>query len=179
VTLCQLPWAVQKWLNRLRCHLGYRAGWAQGGIIRWGPDSHAKGQLLEERTWPGMLDDILLWSVQKWLNRSICCLVVDSGGPKEAQVQSYSPGGANVPSQERTLAPARGYDWIIHLQWGCSLMSNYFYHLLWPPCVADADIIFLSCFFLSSSSFFSSPNLSRHRLDVYQTSTHGVALARI
>jgi len=24
-------------------------------------------------------------------------LVVDSGGPKEAQVQSYSPGGANVP----------------------------------------------------------------------------------
>jgi len=24
--------------------------------------------------------------------------IVDSGGPKEAQVQSYSPGGANVPS---------------------------------------------------------------------------------
>ena len=41
---------------------------------------------------------------------------------------------------------------------------------LWPPCVADADIIFLSCslFFLSSSSF-SSPNLSRRRLDVYHT----------
>jgi len=28
-------------------------------------------------------------------------------------------------------------------------------------------------------SFFSSPNLSRRRLDVYHTSTHGVALARI
>jgi len=27
--------------------------------------------------------------------------------------------------------------------------------------------------------FFSSPNLSRRRLDVYQTSTHGVALVRI
>jgi len=26
--------------------------------------------------------------------------VVDSGGPKEAQVQPYSPSGANVPSQE-------------------------------------------------------------------------------
>jgi len=25
---------------------------------------------------------------------------------------------------------------------------------LWPPCVADADIIFLSCFFLLSSFFF-------------------------
>jgi len=37
---------------------------------------------------------------------------------------------------------------------------------------------------LSSSSFFllffiSSPNLSRHRLDVYHTSTHGVALVQI
>ena len=29
------------------------------------------------------------------------------------------------------------------------------------------------------SSFFSSPNLSLHRLNVYHTSTHGVALVRI
>ena len=53
---------------------------------------------------------------------------------------------------------------------------------LWPPCIADADIIFLSCgFYLSSSSSFSfsSPNLSGRRLDVYHTSTHGVALVRI
>ena len=34
----------------------------------------------------------------------------------------------------------------------------------------------LSSFFLS---FFSSPNLSRRRLDVCHTSTHGVALVRI
>ena len=47
--------------------------------------------------------------------------------------------------------------------------------LLWPPCVADADIIFLPCGFL----FFSSPNLSHRRLDVYHTPTHGVALVRI
>jgi len=41
-------------------------------------------------------------------------------------------------------------------------------------------IIFLPCsFFLSSSIFFSLPNLSGHRLDVYHTSTHGVALVRI
>jgi len=32
---------------------------------------------------------------------------------------------------------------------------------------------------LLSSSCFSSPNLSRRRLDVYHTSTHGVALVRI
>jgi len=56
--------------------------------------------------------------------------------------------------------------------------------LLWLPCVADADIICLPCgfFYLSlslSSSSFSSPNLSGRRLDVYRTSTHGVALVQI
>jgi len=32
---------------------------------------------------------------------------------------------------------------------------------------------------LSSIFFFSSPNLSRRKLDVYHTSTHSVALVRI
>ena len=51
--------------------------------------------------------------------------------------------------------------------------------LLWPPYVTGGAIIFLSCGFFLSSSFilFSSPNLSSRRLDVYHTSTHGVALA--
>jgi len=44
-------------------------------------------------------------------------------------------------------------------------------------------IIFLPCSFVLSSSIFlylfSSTNLSGHRLDVYHTSTHGVALVRI
>jgi len=44
--------------------------------------------------------------------------------------------------------------------------------------IADADIIFLSGFFFLLLGF-SSPNLSRLRLDVYHTSTHGVALLRI
>jgi len=34
-------------------------------------------------------------------------------------------------------------------------------------------------FFFFSSIFFSSPNLSGRRLDVYHISTHGVALVRI
>jgi len=76
--------------------------------------------------------------------------------------------------------------------------------LLWLACVADVDIIFLSCdFCLSSSSLwspygirqtiifsscgfflsiffdlFSSPDLSGRTLD-YHTSTHGVALVQI
>jgi len=36
--------------------------------------------------------------------------VVDSGGLKGAQVQSYSPGGASVPSWEDTLATAGEYN---------------------------------------------------------------------
>jgi len=50
---------------------------------------------------------------------------------------------------------------------------------LWPPCVADADVIFLPCGFFFLLFFLSSPNLSRRRLDVYHTFTHGVALVRI
>ena len=52
--------------------------------------------------------------------------------------------------------------------------------LLWSPYVIGQTIIFLPCgFYLLLLLFFSSPNLSGHRLDVYHTSTHGVALVRI
>ena len=50
----------------------------------------------------------------------------------------------------------------------------------WSPYVIGQTIIFLPCdFYLLSSFFLSSPNLSRRELDVYHTSTHGVALVRI
>jgi len=48
-----------------------------------------------------------------------------------------------------------------------------------PPCVADADVIFLARGFYLLCSFFSSPNLSRRRLDVYHACIHGVALVQI
>ena len=52
--------------------------------------------------------------------------------------------------------------------------------LLWPPCVADADIKFSSCgFFFFLLLLFSSPNLSRRRLNVYHTFTRDVALVRL
>jgi len=52
---------------------------------------------------------------------------------------------------------------------------------LWSPYVIGQIIIFSSCFFffLFLLSFFSSPNLSGRRLDVYHTLAHGVALVRI
>ena len=40
----------------------------------------------------------------------------------------------------------------------------------------SSSIFYLSIYL---SFFFSSPNLSGHRSDVYHTSTHGVALVRI
>ena len=61
----------------------------------------------------------------------------------------------------------------------CRTLNDMILRLLWPPRVADADIIFLPCGFFFFLLSFSSPNLSRRRLDVYHTSTHGVALVRI
>ena len=59
------------------------------------------------------------------------------------------------------------------------LFCCQFYSLLWRPNVIGQAIIFLPCGFFCLSFFFSSPNLSRPTLDVYHTSTHGVALVRI
>ena len=55
----------------------------------------------------------------------------------------------------------------------------FFLSSLWSPYVIGQTIIFLPCNFYLLSFFFSSPNLTGHRLNVYHTSTHGVALVRI
>ena len=67
----------------------------------------------------------------------------------------------------------------LFLPWTWSSALNV---LLWSPYVIGRPYIFSSCdFFLSSFylSFFSSPNLSGRRLDVYHTLAQGVALVRI
>jgi len=54
--------------------------------------------------------------------------------------------------------------------------------LLWPPYVIGGPLYFcpvISIFLSSIYPFFSSPNLGGHRLDVYHTLAHGVALVRI
>jgi len=63
-----------------------------------------------------------------WTDR-FAVSVADLGRLKEAQVQSYSPGGASVPTWEATLAPPGEYDWTVHLLRWCGLMSHYFDHL--------------------------------------------------
>jgi len=51
--------------------------------------------------------------------------------------------------------------------------------LLWSPYVIGQTIYIFMLFLLLLSFFISSPNLSGRRLDVYHTSTHGVAFVRI
>jgi len=54
--------------------------------------------------------------------------------------QSYSPGWTNVSSWEGTLwegtlAPRGEHDWTVRLRRRCSLMANYFDHLLLYYCL--------------------------------------------
>ena len=67
------------------------------------------------------------------------------------------------------------------LLWPRSPISATAELLLWSPYGIGQTIIFSCCglFFLLLLLLFSSPNLSRRRLDVCHTSTHGVALVRI
>ena len=64
---------------------------------------------------------------------------------------------------------------------GRGAVSRQHLSFLWSPYGIEQTIIFLPCGFYLSSFFFlfSSPNLSGRTLDVYYTSTHGVALVRI
>jgi len=58
-----------------------------------------------------------------------------------------------------------------------SLFLPFYPIIMAALCNRAGHYIFALWFLLSS--FFSWPNLSRHRLDVYHTSTYGVALVRI
>ena len=69
------------------------------------------------------------------------------------------------------------YSWeclLVSYQQGIQNALSYIMASLRSRC---GHYVFALWFLLSS--FFSSPNLSRRRLDVYHTSTHGVALVRI
>jgi len=62
------------------------------------------------------------------------------------------------------------------------LSSSSFFFLLYgrpPYAIGQTIYIFMLFLLLLLLSFFSSPNLSGRRLDVYHISAHGVALVRI
>jgi len=67
--------------------------------------------------------------------------------------------------------------------WVCIFNTKHQFELFMVTLCNTADryifaLLFLSIYLLLLS-FFSSPNLSGRRLDVYHTLTHGVALVRL
>jgi len=86
-----------------------------------------------------------------------------------ALVAIYNIYSLHVSNYIKSALWIRFMDWILR-------------SLLWPPYVIGQTIIFcpiVSIFLLLLSSFFSSPNLSGRRLDVYHSSSHDAALVRI
>jgi len=84
-----------------------------------------------------------------------------------------------VESVDKTLIFALLKQWL--LQYNKQKLETVLYLFMVALCNRETIYIFMLWFVLSSSSFFffSLPNLSRRRLDVCHTSTHGVALVRI
>ena len=61
-----------------------------------------------------------------------------------------------------------------------AIVGHYLLVIIMTALCNRAGHYIFAMWFLSSSIFFlSSPNLSGRRLDVYRTSTHGVALVQI
>jgi len=87
------------------------------------------------------------------------------GSRKDKQGSSWAPRRLlpPAPALQKSLGPQRLAAPILFMVALCNRADHYIF-ALW----------FLSFFF-----FFSSPNLSGRRLDVYHTSTDGVALVRI
>jgi len=99
-------------------------------------------------------------AVQLWLTFDIQHLVIDP----------YSVLMASIDVTTHWFKVLYIHVFALALNWNCLFMAalcnraGHYIFALW----------FLFSFFLSSC--FSSPNLSGRRLDVYHTSTHGVAL---
>jgi len=87
---------------------------------------HANGHLLGERTCSTTLCSELCEN--GWTDQFAVC-IVDLDGPKEAQVHSYSPGGANVSSWGHT-----GATWRVRLNCPSAAAMRPYVKLLWTTC---------------------------------------------
>jgi len=99
-------------------------------------------------------------------------LIMD-GSPDLYDERLLYNGGAAAGRYGYPSVPARSV--LIHHFVGCLLINMVIMVALWNR----ADHYIFALWFLSSIFFLSLPNLSGHRLDVYHTSTHDVALVRI
>ena len=106
---------------------------------------------------------VIVWRVRGKTIRSVLCNIV-CNNCLQCDAHTYEQTNSSL-------------DWVLS-HWAHFTVLDSF---LWSPYVIGQTIIFSCCglFFFFFLSFFSSPNLSSRRLDVYHTSTHGVALVRI
>ena len=126
---------------------------------------------------PAAPDNIPVYSLASLFTGDKTDTVTASGISVQGLVQSLARRDQAHPF--RCLLCLPPFLWSPYTEYSRPLYFHPVVCSLWPPYVTGQAIIFLPCGFvylLSSSSFFSSPNLSGHRLDVYHTSTHGVAL---
>ena len=94
-----MPFGLWSWMGpEESCKMGiqirHRKGqfWGKGAPIVWYRDFLSIETFCHDLCKNGCTDQFAVW-------------VVDSGGPKEAEVTSYSPGGASVRSWDGTLEP--------------------------------------------------------------------------
>ena len=108
-----------------------------------------------------------IWEMTSWCKGRLTEADVDhlAGCHSICTNQCPPPPSPQRNSVIKNLAPVQLFG-----RWWC---------WLWPPCRIGQATIFSSRGFFSFFFFYSSPNLSSCRLDVYHTSTHGVALVRI
>ena len=90
--------------------------------------------------------------------------------------RSYVELTAKAPTEVVDAVQSYAMDDAEKMYWLITYLSLI--GLLWPPYVIGGHYIF-ALWFVSFFLLFSSPNLSGRTLDVYRTSTHGVALVRI
>ena len=116
-----LQWSVQKWINQSRCRLSYGLSWAQGIVNRWAPDPPWEVAILRGEKGPPIVkySNSLPWAVQKRLKLLGCRLGFELEWAQGSMYRWWC-----------TLPLCGKYHWTVQMQLRCSLLSNYFDHLL-------------------------------------------------
>ena len=132
-----------------------------GGLV-WTADSHGPGR--------GQASLVMGWIYTRKVTSSN--LSGGNAGRLAVVVSDASIARANVTSGARTISLFTFYTPLTPL---CHNLRPYSISLFMATlCNRAGHYIFALWLLLSSIFFFSSTNLSRRRLDVYHTSTHGV-----
>ena len=157
-----MPWALKKLLNRSICHLGCWIGWAE---ISW-------SSVIFARLCPYA-------SLGAHQHSHLLALLL----PNEVRTPYHlRPRHHNrqLTPKVNKLSDSNFIQRILYKDsYWLSCILSVGLSCLWPPCIAGCGHTYFHPVVSSFFYFISSPNLRGPTLDVYHTSTHGVALVRI